>query len=248
MATPITSDGEKNESNLLRETSIESLPEPVLHDIITIVGSNSVADLHSFKMSSKFHSGIANDRYVLNKVSLDRSPNIQFPWEPNENALAFLKRCEESGNPEALWSEGLREFFNYPMGNWMGREKLRIAAEGGYNLAKYAYGLIMLCSENDESRIEGIKHLRYLRMNHCILHCRRRMTEIQHYFWRNNGMLVRNQTLVCKSTPGCGGWRLKRGRWGFMDDEDDDTTTCENCRWDHELQFFYGIFRIPFIG
>jgi hypothetical protein len=74
------------------------------------------------------------------------------------------------------------------------------------------------------------------------------MREIQDYFWRNNGRLVRNQTLVCKSTPGCAGWRLKRGRLAFMEDEDDDITSCENCRWDHELQFFYGIFRIPYIG
>jgi Zn-finger protein len=74
------------------------------------------------------------------------------------------------------------------------------------------------------------------------------MREIQDYFWRNNGMLVHNQTLVCKSTPGCAGWPLKRGRLAFMEDEDDDITSCENCRWDHELQFFYGIFRIPYIG
>jgi hypothetical protein len=77
---------------------------------------------------------------VLKKVSFQNSPKI--PWEPNENALAFLKRCEASGNPEVLFSEGLREFFNNPIGNIGGLKKLKIVADGGYNLAKYAYGLI----------------------------------------------------------------------------------------------------------
>jgi hypothetical protein len=45
---------------------------------------------------------------VLKKVSFQNSPKI--PWEPNENALAFLKRCEASGNPKVLFSEGLRDY------------------------------------------------------------------------------------------------------------------------------------------
>ncbi|WJX75040.1 hypothetical protein P8452_58615 [Trifolium repens] len=128
-----------------------------------------------------------------------------------------------------------------------GREKLKIAAEGGYNIAKYVYGMIMLCSENDESRNEGIKHIRYLRMNKCLFYCRRRMYERHSYFWSPNGMLVRNQTPVCKSRPACGGWRLKKGLWVIQDDEDDDLASCEYCRCDEELKYFYSMFNIPYI-
>jgi hypothetical protein len=80
--------------------------------------------------------------------------------------LAFLKRCKASGNPEVLFSECLRKFFNYAIGNIGGLEKLKIAAEGGHNLAKYAYGLIMLCSENNEFMNEGIKNITQLLSNH----------------------------------------------------------------------------------
>jgi hypothetical protein len=246
MASPITPYGEKNESNEAKETSFQSLPEPILKEIVAIVGSESVSDLHNFKMTSNYHGEVIHDNYVLEKVSFEQSPKIQ--WEPNENALAFLKQCEASGNLEVLWSEGLREFFNYPIGNWEGREKLKIAAEGGHNIAKYVYGLIMLCSENDESRNEGIKHIRYLRMNKCLLHCRRKMHERSGYFWRYNGMLVRNQTLVCKSRPACGGWRLKKGIWAQRIEEDDDLSSCEYCRCDEELKYFYSMFRIRSIG
>jgi hypothetical protein len=77
-----------------------------------------------------------------------------------------LKRCKASGNPEVLFSECLRKFFNYAIGNIGGLEKLKIAAEDGHNLAKYAYGLIMLCSENNEFMNEGIKNITQLLSNH----------------------------------------------------------------------------------
>jgi hypothetical protein len=243
----MASNGERNESNEATEVSFDSLPEPILKEIVAIVGSESVADLHNFKMSSKYHGKLTDDNYVLNKVSFEHSPNIQFHWRPTENSLAFLRRCEESGNLEVLWSEGMKEIFNYPIGNWEGREKLKIAAKGGYNMAKYVYGLIMLCSENDESRNEGIKHIRYLRMNKCLFYCRRKMYERHSYFWRYNGILVRNQTPVCKSRPACGRWRLKKGLWVLLDDEDDDLSSCEYCRCDEELKYFYSMFRIPYI-
>ncbi|KAK2362548.1 hypothetical protein QL285_087605 [Trifolium repens] len=246
MASPITPHGERNESNEATEVPFDSLPEPIIKDIVAIVGSESVADLHNFKKTSKFHGQLIDDNYVLKQVSFEKSRKIQ--WEPNENALAFLKRCEASGNLEVLWSEGLRDFFHYPIGNWEGREKLKIAAEGGYNMAKYVYGLIMLCSENDESRNEGIKHIRDLRMNKCMLYCRNQMQERAGYFWRYNGMLVRNQTLVCKTRPACGGWRLNNGAWVLLKEEDDDLSSCEYCRCDEEMNHFYGMFRIPFIG
>jgi hypothetical protein len=234
MASRITSESKM-------EVSFDSLPEPILQQILAIVGSQYVLDLLGVKRCSNYFNN-----YVLKKVSFENCPKFQ--WEPNEGALAFLKLCEESGNPEVLFSEGLREFFNYPNGNIGGLEKLKIAAEGGYNFAKYAYGMIMLCSENNESRNEGIKHMRYLRMTKCIMHSRKKMQEIREYLWKYNGLLVRNQTLVCKQRPTCGGWRVKRGKWLLQDDEDDDLSSCENCRWDYELQFIYSIFSVPWIS
>ncbi|WJX18946.1 hypothetical protein P8452_08693 [Trifolium repens] len=245
MASPITSYDEKNERNEAKKASFEPLPESIRKEIVAIVGSKSVADLYNFKMTSKFHRDFTDDEYVLKRVSFEKSRKIQ--WEPNESALSFLKCCEESGNLQVLWSEGLRDLFNYPIGNWAGLEKLKSAAEGGYNMAKYVYGLIMLSSENDESRNEGIKHIRYLRMNKCLYYCRRKMYERRSYFWRYNGMLVRNETPVCKSAPAYGRWQLKQGLWVLLDDEDDDLSSCEYCRCDEELKYFYSMFRIPYI-
>jgi hypothetical protein len=47
-----TSHNERSENNCTMETSFESLLEPILHEIVAIVGSKSVADLHNVKLSS----------------------------------------------------------------------------------------------------------------------------------------------------------------------------------------------------
>jgi hypothetical protein len=71
MSSIITSDSEMSENNYTMEISFESLPEPILHEIVAIIGSKSVADLHNVKMSSKFHGELTNDNYVLKKVSFE---------------------------------------------------------------------------------------------------------------------------------------------------------------------------------
>jgi hypothetical protein len=52
MTSITTSDNEMSENNYIMETFFESLPELILHEIVAIVGSISVADLHNVKLSS----------------------------------------------------------------------------------------------------------------------------------------------------------------------------------------------------
>jgi len=106
------------------------------------------------------------------------------------------------------------------------------------------YGMILLCSENHESRRQGLEHLRFLRKSKCVVSSRSKVKYLIKYLWKNNGMLMRNQIPLCNSKSTCGGWRVKKGPWFLLDDEDDDMTLCEDCRWDHELEFFYKLFNV----
>ncbi|PNX71088.1 hypothetical protein L195_g026959 [Trifolium pratense] len=222
---------------------IDLLPEDILLKmVVEKVATNSFVNFFNMQATDRQFRKLSNNPDVLKKVSFEDYPKIL--WEPNQNILHFLKRFEVSGNPEVLFSQGLREFFDWPVGNISGLRKLKIAAESGYKPAKYVYGMIKLCSENNESRKEGIDHVRSLRVAKCMMQLRMKMHQISHYFWRYNRMLVRNRTPICNSFPTCKGWGLKRNRWVFVDDEDDDMSLCENCRWDHELNVFYGIFHI----
>ncbi|XP_058777045.1 putative F-box protein At1g67623 [Vicia villosa] len=156
----------------------------------------------------------------------------------------FLEVAQESENIESLYREGLLKYFNYSNGNIDGLESLKIAAQKGHKEAIYVYGMILLCSEDHDSRKMGIEHMRFLRKSKCIMSSRRNVQNFIDSLWKNDGMLVRNQTPICNSQGMCHGWRVKDGRWSLLDDEDDDTKLCENCRWDYELDFFYKLLNV----
>ncbi|GAU19016.1 hypothetical protein TSUD_193540 [Trifolium subterraneum] len=225
-----------------RHTSIQSLPRDMLLEVIVSVASPSYLDLHNIKMCCKDFLQISEQKYVLQNVSFDNFPLIQ--WFPNEKALKLLKRCEECENIEVLFREGFRKYFEYPNGNIGGFERLKVAAQRGHKEAMYVYGMLLLCSENQESRKQGVEHMRSLRMSKCITSSRKKVQYLANFLWKNNGMLMRNQTPICKSKETCKGWRVKKGRWLLLEDEDDDVELCENCRWDYELDFFYRLFNI----
>ncbi|RHN63787.1 hypothetical protein MtrunA17_Chr4g0062091 [Medicago truncatula] len=90
------------------------------------------------------------------------------------------------------------------------------------------YGMILLCSENHESRKQGLEHMRFLRKSKCIVSSRSKVKYLTKDMWKNNGMLMRNQIALCNSKSTCEGWRVKKGPW-FLPDEDDDMTLCEDC-------------------
>jgi len=158
----------------------------------------------------------------------------------------FLKRCKENGNIETLFREGSREYFSYPNRNIDGLDRLKIAAQKGHKESIYMYGMILLCSKDHESRKQGLEHMRFLRKSKCIVSSRKKVEYLTKSLWKNNGMLMRNQTPICNSKNMCKGWRVKDGRWLLLDDEDDDVGLCEDCRWDHELEFFYHLFNVRY--
>ncbi|KAG4929870.1 hypothetical protein AAZX31_17G081300 [Glycine max] len=221
---------------------IKSLPKDLLVEVVARVASDSIVDLRNMKQCCKDFLDASEDNYVWQQVSLDKFPLMR--WLPNDKASCFLKCCRESGNIESLYREGLLKFFNYPNGNINGLGDLKTAALKGHIEAKYVYGMILLCSHDDESRKQGLEHMRFLRKFKCIIKCRNKVKQLVDDLWKGNGMLVRNQTPLCRSKKTCKGWRVKKGVWSFLDDEDDDINLCEYCRWDYEIDFFYQLFDV----
>ncbi|GAU31099.1 hypothetical protein TSUD_212060 [Trifolium subterraneum] len=169
MASRITSKSESSESNNTRAISIESLPTDVLREVVGMVASESIVDLHNVKLCSKFVCKLTEEKDMQQRVYFHKYPGIQ--WYPNEKQYEFVKLCEASVNTEIVYSEELRHYFNNPEGNvdGGGLQRLKTAAESDHKCAKYVYGMIKLCSENDDSRQEGIEHLHSLRMSRCLI-------------------------------------------------------------------------------
>ncbi|CAL0330563.1 unnamed protein product [Lupinus luteus] len=181
----------------------------------------------------------AEDSFTYQHVSLDKFPLI--PWLLDDKRISFLERCKESKNMDMLYTEGLLQYFKGSIigDGGCGIELLKIVAEKGHREAKYVYGMIMLCSENEELRKHGLKYIRFLRESKCVIQCRKNVEKILQYMWENNKKLMQNQKILCMNKSTCKSWRPKHGRWLLLEDEEDDNDNinmCEYCRWDHELK------------
>ncbi|KAL5064953.1 hypothetical protein RYX36_026690, partial [Vicia faba] len=95
-----------------------------------------------------------------------------------------------------------------------------------------------------DSRNQGLEYMRFLRKSKCIACSRKKVYYLSKSFWKNNRMSMRKPTHLCNIKDTCKGWKVKKGRWSFINDDDDDTNLCEYCRWDYELEFFYQLFNI----
>ncbi|XP_057418877.1 putative F-box protein At1g67623 [Lotus japonicus] len=221
--------------------AINLLPRDLLVEVIAKVASDSFIDLHTIKTCWKDFLDATNDSYVWQRVSLDKFPLIH--WS-NDKASWFLSRCRDSGNIESLFREGLREYFNCPHGKMNSLEILKMAAQKGHKEAKYVYGMILLCSKNDELRKQGLENMRFLRKSKCVVSCRNKVKRLLDSMWKKNSPLERNHIPQCQFKSTCKGWRVKTGGWVLLNDEDDDISLCEYCRWDHELKSFYPLFNV----
>ncbi|ESW27176.1 hypothetical protein PHAVU_003G180400 [Phaseolus vulgaris] len=180
------------------------------------------------------------------QVSLEKFPLI--PWSHKEAFDSFMQSCKEGGNIEALYRVGLQELKSFVGDIEKDMKGLKMAAEKGHLEAKYTYALILLCSHDDDLRKEGVQYLQFLRNAKCVVNCRNKVITLLEGLWRKPyGTLVRNPASLCCKKP-CKSWSLKKGTWQLVDNEDDDDSiqnSCENCRWNVELDFFYDVLFYP---
>ncbi|KAL1373129.1 hypothetical protein HN51_003142 [Arachis hypogaea] len=236
----------KKKSTSSSSSTIKSLPKDLLVKIVASVASHSFIDLHNVKKSCKDLLEAAEDNYVYRRVSLDKFSFI--PRYSNDKELSFLKRCKENQNIESLYREGLRECLGN--GNAEGLKLLDMAANEGHKEAKYVYGIILLCSSRQNKKLVelGLWHLRFLRESKCVVRTRNKVEEFVRIMLKNKGMFTKVNTKLplCPFKNTCKGWRVKKGRWTLHDDDDDDILieSCEYCRWDYELEFFYDLMNI----
>jgi len=237
---------DSNESNLI---PIKSLPQDLLVNVIARVSSQSYIDHYNMKVCCKDFFHASKDNYMWQQVSLEKFRLIS--WLHQEDASVFdffMQSCKEGGNIEALYREGLRQLYGYKGTVEEGIKDLKMAAEKGHLEARYVYGLILLRSYDDDLRKEGVQYMQLLRNAKCVVNCRNNVMTLLKGLWSiPNGTLVRNPTPLCRKKP-CKGWSLKKGTWKLVDNEDDDDgiqNSCENCRWDVELDFFND-FLLPF--
>ncbi|XP_052290359.1 putative F-box protein At1g67623 [Citrus sinensis] len=218
---------------MFRTRSIFSLPDELLSEILARVGACSLDDLLNAGLSCKLFNEITFDKYVLRQASIEKIPAM--PWHKN---YSFLEKCRDSGNPEALYKQGVVEFFSYSNLE-AGVAYLDIATKSGHLGASYILGVIFLCKDDEdddnESNQKGMQHLDKVYRAKRLSQCRNKLQSITQTLWKN--YYLKPKLNKCPSRKNHG---LKVG-WPC--EVDDIELVCETCRCHREVTFVCNILR-----
>ncbi|GAB2294026.1 hypothetical protein Dimus_028242 [Dionaea muscipula] len=225
--------------------SIESLPIHVTVEILARVSSSSFTDLYNSKLCCKEFLKATEEDYVLQHTSIPRDRFPVVPWTKEDKLVTFLKRCRECGNAEALYREGMVDYFSR-MRIEAGLENLKRAANKGHIEASYVYGIILVCTERKSA--QGRKLLDDVLSNSAFnIEClRERIKTVVRQMWVTNSMAgseseegeeahVNSCTCSCQQSEANRGWPL--------DDEDDVSRHSQSCNWDCEIRSFRAMLR-----
>ncbi|CAA0834038.1 Unknown protein [Striga hermonthica] len=198
-------------------------------EVLRRIAASSHIDLFNLKSSCKVFNEIAEDKYLYQCVSLNKFPMI--PWNPSmEKKAAFLNKCRESNNPEAMYRQAVVDYFN--------RSDLKSACEHLLKALKLRYGeaiyltciILLLCGE-DESRKKGVNMLAGFRKSKSTQNklkmCRNNLLRKLREMWVKNSDLV--EPRKCCPSPEQHPWK---NQWC----EDDECSECDACNADREIR------------
>ncbi|XP_058084501.1 putative F-box protein At1g67623 [Magnolia sinica] len=214
----------------------ESLPQDLVVEIAASVAASSLSDLSNMKLVCKDMHEAARDNYVFRHASIEALPRIE--WRSSQ-ASSFLKQCEASGNPDALFRRGMIEYFS-KVHIQVGVDLLKRAADSGNLEANYVLGIILISGQTSSSeRMKLIKNMENMK-NSGIDRCRTRTTKILREIWINT--IIPRQESTCID-PKCrnGGLRglPKVGEWSWSDQE--ESFCSQGCKWNYELNLFCNV-------
>ncbi|CAK7356025.1 unnamed protein product [Dovyalis caffra] len=218
----------------------KNFPKDLLTEVLARVASASFSDLFTAKLSCKEFLEVASENYIFEQITLEKFPVI--PWRISHDASSFLDRCKENGNPEALFRQGMVEYFSSkkPVS---GFQYLKNAAEKGHAEATYVCGIILVCY-GGQFKQEGLELLSSLKSSKSIRQCRNKLKGIVRSMW-----IDKSEAGIGPAEPKSHGRTCNCSKFtkrGWIDEE--DFPTCDSCIWDHEATLFCNILRTSGFG
>lgn len=234
------------------------VPKELVTEILARVASLSVTDLINAKTSCKEFFEAALEDYVFEHVNITSFPVI--PWWINHRASSFLERCKKSGNPEALFRQGMIDYFS-TLKHDSGLKFLKKAASKGHMEATYVYGIILVCygGKHQNKGVKLLSDLKRSKSSFIITECRRKVQKIVRIMWVRNYIVGIGQTEekekflkkrkscnCCNTKALCslaGDQTRNYSRWKSDEDFEDDHFSCDSCLWDLEAMKFCKMLR-----
>ncbi|XP_027115600.1 putative F-box protein At1g67623 [Coffea arabica] len=221
----------RNRGNrMLVNSPMISLPPELVTEVLARVASSSATDLFTAKLSCKVFSQIAEESYVYKRVSLDKFPVVA--WHHRRQIAAFFNKCKCSKNPEALYRQGVVDFFGGEELN-SAIECLKEAMESGHEGASYAMAIILIFFGGDMKQ-KGITYLKGMKKSRNlegrIGYCRESLRRIIRRIWVKNPLVLNERPKCCTMQH-----EKHKGWTRYQFDRDDNT--CEACKCDEEIAY-----------
>jgi hypothetical protein len=222
---------------------INILPNDMLTEVLTKVASSSFTDLFKAKLTCRDLCRLVEDDHIFQQASLE---NILHSWCTNAEVM-LLKRCKESGNPDAIFREGMHEYFTSKNPEF-GLKLLETTHEKGHIEATYIYSIILIClgSQLKHQSLQILSSLLFCKLRGSkIKECRRRIKGHVQAMWINN-RIARGQEPYChvetcrnRITPNSSVARQSGWNSGdYVEDDDERFTCCMYCQCEHEAYLF----------
>ncbi|KAM3267899.1 putative F-box protein [Capsicum chacoense] len=227
-------------------SSIQSLPNELLTDIVARVASRSFKNFINVKLSCKAFNELANEQYVYQKATLVDFPIA--PWQKQtqekiNKVNSLMELCRECGNTEALYRKGVVDYFKDDEPE-VAVEFLKRAAKGGHVGARYVIGIIMVFMGGEYKR-KGLMLIGNMKETERKLTraCRKSLIEILREIWVTNPSVLEQRPTGCTMQHRR---RIRKNVWSSdSEDEDDehDDFHCNACSCDVEIAHIWRCMR-----
>ncbi|KAK4285181.1 hypothetical protein QN277_001913 [Acacia crassicarpa] len=223
-------------------STIFSLPQELLLEILALVASSSFFDLFHAKLSCRAFNGIAesNKDYIYKQVSLEKLPVDS--WRDNsrvEQVFSFLRNCTENENPQALYRQGLVEYFNHENLE-KGLRYIKASSDSCHEGASYIFGVIMACDSTKCYQEVGMGVLKNImkkkKKNSSLRECREKFKDIMKHQWRNKKLKPNPNSCHMKDEHKMTMTKMKNSGW-LSETERAEEIECEECRCHWEVTY-----------
>ncbi|XP_023549317.1 putative F-box protein At1g67623 [Cucurbita pepo subsp. pepo] len=167
-------------------STIESLPNDLLIEILAKVAAYSIKDLVHAKLATKEFLKASNHDYIFQHASTGNFRTLR--WKIDPEFWSFMGKCVNNGNPEALYRSGMLEFFSQCR-EANGMKYLKLSAQKDYLEACYVYGIILYTKNLED---EGVKFLKICeeKLGFKMAHCRHKVEEFVYHLWIRNKIFL----------------------------------------------------------
>ncbi|KAI9074233.1 hypothetical protein K1719_043798 [Acacia pycnantha] len=155
-----------------------------------------------------------------------------------EQVNSFLRNCTENENPQALYRQGLVEYFSHENLE-KGLRYIKASSGSCHEGASYIFGVIMACDSSECSKELGMGVLKNImkKKNSLLRECREKFKDTMKHQWPNKILKPNPNSCQMKDEHKMTMMMKMKNRGWLTETERAEEIECEECRCHWEVTF-----------